>query len=449
MEFFRTRADILVLQETHSTKEIEKSWEMQWGSDIIFSHGTSASKGIVVFLKKDLRKQIYNIYTDTEGRLIIFDIKQNNMMITIVALYAPNKDCPEFFQQIRKNIKDRYEHKIIIGDFNTVLDVEKDRLNTYNNNNKSKIEIENIMEEFCLNEIWRMQNEDKSEYSWRKKGNLNVASRIDYALVSAGLDQQVEHCTYITNIKSDHRALYMFVETNPFERGVGFWKFNTQLLKDKSFLEKMNIEIDTTLELLKDKDPIVKWEKIKERIKKVSQKYTRTKTGEDQLIISQLMEKIQDYEENLPLTQEDDQILQNTKDELDEKIEEKTKGMIFRSKVKWYEEGEKNTRYFYSLEKARYNAKTCYKLISNNEEVIENPKEILEIQKAYYEELYSKDEQVEFTLENKHGIQVLKQIQIQQEQQITIQEIKSAILRMNNNKTPGSDGIPIDFYKVF
>ena len=36
---------------------------------------------------------------------------------------------------------------------------------------------------------------------------------------------------------------------------------------------------------------------------------------------------------------------------------------MFRSKVKWYEEGEKNTKYFYSLEKARYNAKTCYKII--------------------------------------------------------------------------------------
>ena len=28
----------------------------------------------------------------------------------------------------------------------------------------------------------------------------------------------------------------------------------------------------------------------------------------------------------------------------------KTKGAILRSKVKWYEEGERNTRYFYSLE---------------------------------------------------------------------------------------------------
>ena len=36
----------------------------------------------------------------------------------------------------------------------------------------------------------------------------------------------------------------------------------------------------------------------------------------------------------------------------------KTKGAILRSKVRWYEDGERNTRYFYNLEKRNYEKKT-------------------------------------------------------------------------------------------
>ena len=36
----------------------------------------------------------------------------------------------------------------------------------------------------------------------------------------------------------------------------------------------------------------------------------------------------------------------------------KTQGAILRSKVKGYNEGEKNTKYFHSLEKRRFNSKT-------------------------------------------------------------------------------------------
>ena len=38
---------------------------------------------------------------------------------------------------------------------------------------------------------------------------------------------------------------------------------------------------------------------------------------------------------------------------------------------------------------------------------------------------------------------------IEQQQQITCQDLEKAIKGMNNNKSPGSDGIPADFYKVF
>lgn len=40
----------------------------------------------------------------------------------------------------------------------------------------------------------------------------------------------------------------------------------------------------------------------------------------------------------------------------------KMKSTILRSKVKWHEQGERNTRYFYSLEKQNFEKKTTTKL---------------------------------------------------------------------------------------
>ena len=78
---------------------------------------------------------------------------------------------------------------------------------------------------------------------------------------------------------------------------------------------------------------------------------------------------------------------------------------------------------------------------------------ILKEQKDFYEELYDIDKDVNFysrkikpllssvpkKLYNKG-----KNLQIHHRRLIHKQ-----LKEMNNNKTPGSDGIPVDFYKVF
>ena len=148
------------------------------------------------------------------------------------------------------------------------------------------------------------------------------------------------------------------------------------------------------------------------------------------------------------MNEQQDKLYEETKAELEELAMENIIGVMFRSKVRWYEQGEKNTKYFYSLEKAKYNAKTCYKIIEQDQEIT-NPSEILECQKKFYQNLYSQDEDVNFNMTNRFGILVSESNRIQQDQQITMKELEEAIKTMNNNKTPGEDGIPADFYKVF
>ena len=117
---------------------------------------------------------------------------------------------------------------------------------------------------------------------------------------------------------------------------------------------------------------------------------------------------------NLPLKEEDAKILENTKLDLEKKMDERTLGLMFRSKARWYEHGEKSSKYFFNLEKTKYNAKTCFSMFKNNQQVTQDPKEILEIAKNFYQELYSEEKDVKFDLENTSKIRVPEAIKQQQ-----------------------------------
>ena len=104
---------------------------------------------------------------------------------------------------------------------------------------------------------------------------------------------------------------------------------------------------------------------------------------------------------------------------------------------------------FYALEKAKYNAKTCFKIIDHDLGEITNTEDILETQRKFYLELYDVDKDVNFNMINSSGVYVPQEIKTLQNQKVIQEDIIKAIKGMKNSKTPGKDGIPVDFYKVF
>ena len=193
---YRNLSEILIVQETHSTPEIENIWQSEWGGKIIFCHGTSSARGIAIFVKKGFMSNISNIYVHEGGRLIICDVNENREKISVFAVYSPNDNNSTFFGVINKLMVNRQANKLLIGDFNCTLDVNLDRKNTYCNNNKVRDEILNIMDQYLLVDVWRLHNGNKLEYSWFKSGQIQKASRIDFALISKGIDHSKKHNVY-------------------------------------------------------------------------------------------------------------------------------------------------------------------------------------------------------------------------------------------------------------
>ena len=67
----KQKADLIFLQETHSTKAGEYKWKKEWGSEIIFSHGSSKARGVAVLIKRGLDIVVEQELPNSNGRSIV------------------------------------------------------------------------------------------------------------------------------------------------------------------------------------------------------------------------------------------------------------------------------------------------------------------------------------------------------------------------------------------
>ena len=215
--------------------------------------------------------------------MLATEMKINDLCFLLVNVYAPNKDTPLYFLNLKQLLIEATQYKIIMGDFNLVLDTSVDRLNTVTNNEKSHKVLMEIMNEFLLHDVWRVCNPEEKQYTWFKNSCIQPeqqkASRIDFILCSRGLI--VENVSFCPAFYTDHRTVYAAISLHEAKRGVGYWKFNNSLLTDQEYISYMTKKFETTN--IQNLNPIEKWEKTKkkyscmdQRIHKKGQKYEET-----------------------------------------------------------------------------------------------------------------------------------------------------------------------------
>ena len=113
----------------------------------------------------------------------------------MINLYAPNDNYEriKFFNDIDQFID--FDHETMVGgDFNCAMDSKLDRINCTHSLDYGQIDLKRIINEKCLEDIWRRRYPEKQVFSWNR---TNKASRIDYWLISESLDSQVDKTEYI------------------------------------------------------------------------------------------------------------------------------------------------------------------------------------------------------------------------------------------------------------
>ena len=113
--------------------------------------------------------------------------------------------------------------------------------------------------------------------------------------------------------------------------------------------------------------------------------YSSFKKKQNNLKEHNLEEEIKHLENIEPINLEN---INEKKLELENFRKEKIQGIMVRAKIKWAEEGEKPTRYFYSLESRNYENKTIPKVQQENGNTTKTQEEILKEVQKFYSNLY-------------------------------------------------------------
>ena len=445
--------DIAFLQETHSTNKLLKQFEIEWGNKWFAASGTSQARGVAIVFKNKSSITVNKSFVDHEGRYVICNVSMDGTEYTLCNLYAPNEDSPKFFEKLFKIIdKVACENVIIGGDFNLTLDPELDRLNSLYNNRKATEFVKKAMETFNMEDIWRNRNPENKRYTWYKRHNGMSASRIDYFLVNQGVSPKIKNMEISWTNRTDHSLVTMSVEDNTLKRGPGIWKLNNTLLKDDNFCELIKTTIGESESMCNRTgwNPIQKWEFIKGRICKKARKFGKNRSQQKRTLLSnfnRLMNEIQKEKDKWGPT--------NTVDytEIAEKITEleqdQVAGSLFRSRCQWARLGERNSKYFFNLEKRNYNNKTMFAIFDDKGNICKNQKYILQQQQKFYQTLYTSDPDVNFNLRNHTGIGITQQQKEYLDRPLNIQELHQSLMSMQNGKVPGIDGLGKEFYVHF
>ena len=208
------------------------------------------------------------------------------------------------------------------------------------------------------------------------------------------------------------------------------------------------------LSLDSDKD-ILWWEQCKIKFKKLIIRHSRKISESINRKIKDLENKVILYTE-LALNSNNptlyNSMVEQIKEDLKFLIENYHEGARIRSRAKFIENHEKSTRHFLQLE--RRNAKRKFMTeIKDGNITFTNTQDIIGACRNFYQDLFTQ-EPVDNEVIDEFLINVnLPRLEPHQvefcEGFITFEETREAIKLMKNNKTPGSDGLPVEFYKKY
>ena len=469
----KKKYSVYFLEDTHieNSEVVEKKVRAEWGFDCYFSSYKSNSRGVAILFNNNFEFKVNGVIKDVNGNYLIVNIKTPEKEFTLINIYGPNRDSPDFYAKIENIvIENNYFNIIWGGDWNLVLNPNLDYMNyKHTNNQKAREKVIEITDNLSLVDVWREINPEKRRYSWRRNNPLQQA-RLDFMLVSNSLISYIKDCKILPGYRSDHSIVLIELELKKEGKNANLWKFNSSLLKDKKYAEEINntilrvteqysvpvYNIENIHNISKDELQLTISDQlfldvILMEIRNTTINYASKKKKENNKEEIEIEKEILNIETKVHKTQEDLQNLLYNKEKLQTIRKNKIEGIMIRSRAKWAAEGEKVTKYFCNLENRHYTSKQMFKLINNKGEEISDTKEIVEETRQFYEKLYSStnvDEEgaTEF-LENLPKLNENEKDAL--EGYLTLNEIASSLKNMKNGKSPGTDGMTVDFFKFF
>ena len=181
------KSDVIFLQETYSSAQKLKSWEVEWGGKMIGGHGTNHSRGVMILFKPKLDVNIEQIISDKNGRYILAEVLVEGEKFVFLNIYAPNDQTQQvqFLRGLSNSVLNKYGGEIIVlgGDLNCVMN-ENDKCRGRSFEQKKTViqEMKTLMSTHNLIDTWSCKHPNKQAVTWNNPSK-KIYCRLDYLFI--------------------------------------------------------------------------------------------------------------------------------------------------------------------------------------------------------------------------------------------------------------------------
>ena len=459
---FKNDFDAAFFIETHHTSETTIPQELlryQNTHTMVHSFVTPDEKhaGILGLIHNDF--DIIDCKNLIQGRILNIKLKHISEKtlynISVIYMYTNNKITTNKMDHIITKLRDGTEdhsNNMILGDFN-FIDHEKDKRNGLNNTDKLACKTWlPFIQEMDMVDPYREQNPNRRIWSFIGTGKAGN-SRIDRLYVNLENMINITNMKYIQTPFGGHR-IFSFKKSHSTPKGKGYYKMNTSILKDNQYKEMVKETLEN-LHSLQIDDPIHAWSTFLLIIKSKSATYSKIKNRTRRRLKEKLHRQIFELEENDLMSKPGnadhyDYLRRKLKQIEDFEIEGYQKRLKYLSS---YEKAEPDIAFYAKLENRKGAKDTISQLAENeNSEIYTNKDDIMRIATKYYQNLYTPNK-INVNTQDKLLKNIKNKINLEQKEMldalITLEEIRTAIFQMKPGKSPGLDGIPVEFYQEF
>ena len=459
---------MLLLQETRtdgSENELKK-WKKIFNTKQIFltSFGTRAV-GAGIIIRNDDTFKVLHSFNDPHGRYIGVIGDHEDGKFLLLSFYSPSvaREIRDFvinhiYNQLVNLGEDLPQFLILGGDTNTPFSHLDKQGGHPNLKNEAINAFDRLKQRFSLIDSYRVKNPDKIEFSWEVFNPQIIRERLDVIFVSNSLQDYITETGIIPPYKtcSDHGIPFLKIEGFDIpSRGPGNWKFNNQLLSNLGFVSELKEKIPQWLveaEIDLPDNLAGQWGFTKHKIGEFSRDYGAKIKKAKRLLRLNLEKQIEILYPKLNDANKHQYL--SLKEKLNDIIEAEIKGVVLRSLCDDYENGEKCSKYFFSLEKYRSKQKTISRIKLEDGSYTSNTKVILNECKMFYQRLYSKNENVRLNAHQEFFDNVTTPKLSEEEKQfcetdLTLNELYKNLKTFQKNKSPGLDGLTAELYITF
>jgi len=451
--------DVIFLQETHvASQSVADSYSKEWKGVSHWSYTPSiASKGVAILFKRGLTAVIETVIIDRQGRFCKITCNINNINFQLIAIYGPNqvKERLLFLDLVHKLIVPNLL-TIIGGDFNFIEDWKLDRLGPNPKlsrsaciDNTSTASINKIKNDFNLIDVYRAANPTGKDVTFMYA--KSIGKRLDRFYINQSCKPSIRHVNISNIANCDHLAVsFTLLTGNGKLRGKGYWKCNVKTLDDIHF----QADLKRLYEDLKQQYDCSTawWDQCKTNFKNLIITHSIRLASNRKKQLNKLNYLIAKYKKmEIYFPNKYTNLILNLKTEADALLDDKAEGDRIRARL--IKLNSIDNPAALAKETEIYNNKKKYidSLKRDDSVIITEQADIESECVRFYSNLLKSDNiQADKWQELTNNITKLNELErISAETPILYKECVLAIAAMHDKKSPGSDGLPPEFYKRF